>query len=328
MLSNAANQALDSKTKQRILHIPKKDLVLKDLKRNRWLYMFLVPGILFIFVFKYFPIIWNIIAFQDYNIADGISGIFTGKWVGFKHFKYLFFETYDFWQVFRNMALIALYRIVWGFPAPIILALLLNEVRRMWFKKLAQTIAYLPYFISWVVVAGMVQLILSPSEGAVNELIKMLGGEPVAFMQRKEWFRTILVSITIYKEIGYGTIIYLAALAGINSEQYESAVIDGAKRLQTIRYITIPGILPTMIVVLILQVGSILRGGFEQVLLLYSPVVYEVADIIPTYVYRTGIQMGRFSYSAAVGLFESVLAVSMILVTNKLAGKYGKGGLW
>lgn len=306
----------------------KKDSAIKHILRYKWLYIFLVPGIVYIFVFKYIPILWNIIAFEDYNIARGIVGLVSSKWVGFKHFQYLFFDSLDFWQVFRNTVLLTLYRLVWGFPVPIILALLLNEVRKLWFKKIAQTVVYLPYFISWVVIAGMVQLQLSPSDGAVNEFIKQLGLEPVAFLQKKEWFRTVIVAVTIYKEAGYASIIYLAALAGINIELYESAAIDGAKRLQLIRYITLPGILPTIIVVLILNVGSMLRGGFEQVLLLYNPLVYDVGDIIGTYVYRTGIQEGRFSYSTAIGLFESIIAITLVLVTNKLAKKYGEGGLW
>jgi putative aldouronate transport system permease protein len=306
----------------------KKHPVLQDVIKNKWLYIFLIPGIVFLFIVKYLPIFYNVIAFQDYNVADGLKGIFTSKWIGFANFKYIFFESMDFWQVYKNTIILSVYRLVWGFPAPIILALLLNEVRKMWFKKLAQTLVYLPYFISWVVIAGMVQFMLSASGGAVNEFIKSLGKEPINFIISKDWFRTIIVAITIYKDVGYQSIIYLAALAGINEEQYESASIDGATRLKKIWYITLPGLMPTITVVLILQVGNIIRGGFEQVLLLLTPMVYDVGDIIGTYVYRTGIQEGRFSYSTAIGLFESLIAITLILITNKIAKRYGEGGLW
>jgi len=244
-----------------------------DVRKNKWLYIFLLPGITFLFIFKYLPIFFNIIAFQDYNIASGIKGLFTSRWIGLENFKYIFLESGDFWKVFRNTFVLSIYRLAWGFPAPIILALLLNEVKRIRFKKITQTIVYLPYFISWVV------------------------------------------------------IIFMAALSGINEELYEAAGIDGAGRWKKILYITIPQLTPTIIVVFILQVGNVIKGGVDQVLLLYNPMVYEVGDIIGTYVYRTGIREGRFSYSTAIGLFESVIAITLMIITNKLAKKYSEGGI-
>lgn len=297
-----------------------------DVRKNKWLYIFLLPGITFLLIFKYLPIFFNIIAFQDYNIASGIKGLFTSRWVGLENFKYIFLESGDFWKVFRNTFVLSIYRLAWGFPAPIILALLLNEVKRIRFKKITQTIVYLPYFISWVVIAGMVQLLLA-GDGAVNEILKALGMEPIKFMISNNWFRTIVVASTIYKEIGYASIIFMAALSGINEELYEAAGIDGAGRWKKILYITIPQLTPTIIVVFILQVGNVIKGGVDQVLLLYNPMVYDVGDIIGTYVYRTGIREGRFSYSTAIGLFESVIAITLMIITNKLAKKYSEGGI-
>ncbi len=305
-----------------------KESFLKYFFRNRALYVMLVPSIVILFILKYLPIFWNVIAFQDYRMGDGLMGIFTSPWVGLKHFKYIFFDSLDFWEIFKNTLVLGILNLVWGFPAPLILALLLNEVKILWFKKFTQTVVYLPYFISWVVLAGMVQLMLSPDGGVVNEAVKLFGGQPTAFLQQKEWWRTVFVISGIYKEAGYGTVIFLAALSSINSEMYESAMIDGAKRLQMIWHITLPSLIPTIVVLLILRVGALITVNFEQVLLLYNPMVYKVADVIQTYVYRTGIQTGRFSYATAINMFQSVIALVFVMVTNKIAKKYGEGGLW
>jgi putative aldouronate transport system permease protein len=216
----------------------------------------------------------------------------------------------------------------WGFPVPIILALMLNEVKNIYYKKTIQTILYLPHFISWVVIVGIVYNFLSPSTGIINHIIKLFGGEPIAFLQEEKYFRSILVISDIWKGSGWGTIIYLAAISGIDESLYEAAIIDGATRMQRIRYVTIPGIMSTIIVLLILRSGSILRNGFEQIFLMYSPLVYDVADVFETYTYRVGLREGRFSYATAVGMFQSIVGLILIWTTNRLSRKFGEGGLW
>ena len=266
-----------------------------------------------------------IIAFKDFNFVKGIWG---SDWIGLQNFTYLF-TSKNFWHILRNSVVISLLKIVWGFPAPIILALMLNEVGNMLFKRVSQTVMYLPHFISWVVIAGMMFNLLSPSTGLFNKLVVALGGEPIAFLARKEFFRTIVVVSSIWKEAGWGTIVFLAAISGIDPTLYESAIIDGANRLQRARYIIIPGIIATVIVLLILQISYIMSNGFEQIFMLYNPLTYEVADVFETYTYRIGLQEGRFSYAAAVGFFKSVVAIALIVASNRLAKAYNKAAtLW
>ncbi|PYI56422.1 ABC transporter permease [Paenibacillus flagellatus] len=290
------------------------------LSHHKWLYLFLVPGFLYLFVFKYIPMVGIVIAFQDFSLVRGITG---SEWVGFDNFAYLF-ESRDFYNVLRNSLVLSVYQIVWGFPAPIVLALMLNEVRHMLFKRVSQTVLYLPHFISWVVLAGMIINFLSPSTGPVNAVVKGLGYEPVAFLLKPEYFRTILVSAEVWKGVGWGTIIYLAAMASIDPTLYESARIDGAGRFRQIRHITLPGIAPTIVVLLILSVGNILDNGFEQVFLLYNPMTYEVADVFETFTYRIGLIDGRMSFAAAVGLFKAVVGLVLIVSANRLARLFGK----
>ena len=224
--------------------------------------------------------------------------------------------------------LISFYRLVWGFPAPIIVALMLNEIHHNSFKRITQSLLYLPHFISWVVISGIVYNFLSPAGGALNIIIEAFGGQPVAFLQKPEWFRSIIVVSDIWKELGWGTIIYIAALTGIPGELYEAAIIDGASRLQRMFYITLPGIASTVIVLLTLRMGSILKNGFEQIFLLYNPMVFDVADVLETYTYRVGLLEGNFSFSTAVGIFSSVVGFVLIHLANKLAKRMGEGGLW
>ncbi len=304
--------------------ISSKDSLLSYVLKNKLLYIMLIPGMAFLFVFNYIPMYGVSIAFKDFNI---VKGIWQSPWVGLDNFVYLF-RSRDFYVIFRNSILISIYRLFWGFPVPIILALMLNEIRNIYYKKTIQTILYLPHFISWVVIVGIVYNFLSPSTGIVNYVIQAMGGQSVAFLQKEEYFRSILVITDIWKEAGWGTIIYMAAIAGIEVSIYEAAVIDGATRVQRIRYVTIPGIMSTIVVLLILRTGSILRNGFEQVFLMYSPLVYDVADVFETYTYRVGLREGRFSYATAVGMFQSVIGFILILTTNKIAKKYGEGGLW
>lgn len=287
---------------------------------HKWLYIFLIPGFLYLLVFKYIPMFGIVIAFKDFSLVRGIWG---SDWIGFENFEYLF-KSKDFYIVLRNSLLLSCYQIIFGFPAPIILAVMLNEVRSVIFKRVSQTVLYLPHFISWVVLAGMVMNFLSPSTGPVNHVIKGLGYEPVSFLLEPSYFRTILVSAEVWKGVGWGTIIYLAAMTGIDPSLYESARMDGASRIQQVRYITLPGIASTIIVLLILQLGNILDNGFEQVFLLYNPRTYDVADVFETYTYRIGLIDGRLSFGAAVGLFKAAVGFVLILMANRIAKLFGK----
>lgn len=292
--------------------------------KNKWLYIFLAIGLIYLFIFNYVPMYGIVMAFQNFS---PVKGFFHSQWVGTQNFQYLFHSA-DFLNVFKNSILISLYRIAWGFPAPIILALMLNEVRRLRFKRTLQTVVYLPHFISWVVLACMVTNFLAPSGGLVNNVIVALGGEPISFLTNVKYFRSVLVFSDIYKEVGWGTIIYLAAMTGIDPGLYEAAVIDGASRFQRIRNITLPGISTTIVVLLVLRMGSVLKNGFEQVFLLYGPLVYQVADVFETFSYRTGLLEGRFSYATAVSLFQSVVGFVMIVACNKLSRKINDNSLW
>ena len=284
----------------------------------------LIPGLASLILFHYIPMYGISMAFQDFNV---VKGFFRSPWIGFDNFAYLL-KSREFYAILRNSILISLYRMFWGFPVPIILALMLNEVKNIYYKKTIQTILYLPHFISWVVIVGIVYNFLSPSTGIINHIIKSFGGEPIAFLQEEKYFRSILVISDIWKGSGWGTIIYLAAISGIDESLYEAAIIDGATRMQRIRYVTIPGIMSTIIVLLILRSGSILRNGFEQIFLMYSPLVYDVADVFETYTYRVGLREGRFSYATAVGMFQSIVGLILIWTTNRLSRKFGEGGLW
>ncbi|OCA86135.1 protein lplB [Bacillus sp. FJAT-27225] len=279
------------------------------------LYSMILPGFIFFVVFKYIPLGGIVIAFQDYNVY---RGIFESPWVGLKHFINLF-EYPEFYEILTNTVLISLYQLILGFPAPIILALLLNEVRKMKFKQTIQTILYLPHFLSWVIVGGLVISFLSPTSGMVNEVIKWFGGEPIFFMQEPQFFRSIVVSSGIWKEIGWGTIIYLAAMAGVNPELYEAAEVDGAGKLRQAISITLPSIMPTIIVLLLLRIGNILDLGFEQIYMLLNPLVWDTGEVFDTYIYRVGLLGGQYSYTTAIGLFKSVVGLLLLVGANKLS---------
>ena len=294
----------------------------------RYLNLMLLPGLAFFILFKYVPMYGILIAFRNYKgAAGGFQVIMSSPWLGLKNFE-IFIQSVYCARVFKNTIIISLMRLAFSFPAPIILALLINEIRTTWFKRTVQTITYMPYFLSWVVVAGLLNTMLSPDNGAINMVIKMAGGEKIYFLTSLEWFRPILIISEIWKNVGYGSIVYLAAITGIEQEQYEAARVDGANKLQQIIHVTLPGIGEIIAIMLILQIGKMFDDNFDQIYNLYGPSVYEVADVFETYVYRNGIQDAKFSYSAAVGLIKSVLALIMILLSNGASKRLGAQGLF
>ena len=301
----------------------KGNYILLDIKRNKYIYIMLLVVVAWYVIFCYVPMYGAIIAFKDYSIG---RGIFNSPWVGFTHFV-SFFSDINFMRVVRNTFLINIYDILWGFPAPIIMALLLNEVRNQYFKKTIQTLSYLPYFISMVVVCGII-VDFTSTNGIINQLLSNFGFEKVNLLSKSEFFRTVYISSGIWQNVGWGSIIYLAALTNISPELYESAVIDGAGRWKQLIHITLPGIASTIIVLLILRMGSIMSVGFEKIILLYNPLTYETADVIASYVYRKGLLNADYSYSTAIGLMNSVINFLFLVVSNWLSRRYTESSLW
>ncbi|OAS17901.1 ABC transporter permease [Paenibacillus oryzisoli] len=296
----------------------------KRIVSNRFIYLMLVPAIVYYGVFHYYPMYGALIAFKQFSITKGIIG---SPWVGLKHFEALF-ALDKFWQVFWNTIVISLYRLVFGFPLPLLVAVLMNEVRKMVFKRTVQTIIYLPHFISWVILGGLLINLLSTDSGVVNNAIRSLGGDPVGFLTDESYFRSTLVWSMIWKEFGWNTIIYMAALAGVNPQLYEAALVDGANRWRRIWHITLPCIRSTIIILLILRIGHLMEAGFEQIFVLYHPGVYQTSDIIDTYVYRIGLTEGRFSLAAALGLFKSAINFVLLIIANRMARMMGEQGIY
>jgi putative aldouronate transport system permease protein len=286
------------------------------------------PGLLLIFVFAYLPMYGVLTSFMDYSIFSR-GNIWANPWVGFKHFQ-VFFESPEFYSVMRNTIVISLLKFMIGFPAPVILALMLNEIRHMMFKRIVQTLTYLPHFMSWVIVAGLTIAMLSTENGSVNMLLERIRliDEPVNFLSMKEYFWSILVSANVWKEIGFGSIVYLAAISGVDPHLYEAADIDGASKFKQIYLITIPTIMPVIIIFMILSIGNLLNAGFEDILLLATnPVLRPVSDVIDTYVYRVGLSNFRYSYATAVGLFKAVISIGLLAMANYMARRSGNS-LW
>ncbi|WP_028550320.1 ABC transporter permease subunit [Paenibacillus sp. UNC451MF] len=302
----------------------KMDRFVKELIRDRWLYLMLLPGVLFFVVFRYLPMWGLVIAFQNYM---PFLGIMKSEWVGFAHFEYLFTSP-DFWMLLRNTVILAVYNIFFFFPLPIIIALLLNELRHEWFKKMVVSLIYVPHFLSWVIVVSFFYIFFTIKDGIINELIQSLGFAKIHFLDSAAWFRTVVTLEVIWKETGWGTIIFMAALAGVNPQLYEAARMDGANRLQQLYHITLPSIRSTIIILLILRLGSFLDTGFEQIFLMLNALNREVGEVFDTYVYTVGIQGGQFSFSAAVGMFKSVIGLLLVLITNRLAKKFGEEGIY
>lgn len=301
---------------------------LQDFKKSfikNWdLYLLIAPVIVLFIIFHYVPMYGVIIAFKRYS---PIKGIWGSTWVGLTHFT-RFFNSFHFKNLITNTLGISIYQLVLGFPAPILLALMMNELRGKYFKKTIQTVTYAPHFLSTVVLVGMLTAFLSPRNGVINEVIKFFGGEPIFFMAEPGWFKTIYVLSGIWQNTGWSSIVYMAALTAIDPQLYEAATVDGASKLQRIMHVTIPGILPTAITLLILNTGHIMSVGFEKVFLMQNGLNMQTSDVISTYVYRTGLLGSEFSFSAAVGLFNSLINFTLIILVNSFSKKVSETSLW
>ncbi|WP_431946367.1 ABC transporter permease [Micromonospora marina] len=295
----------------------------RALRRDWQLYSLAVLPLLFFLTFRYLPMLGNVIAFRRFQPGGSLFGEY---WTGLRYFR-LFFTDPTFWNVFTNTLVLGALTLVFCFPLPIALALLLNEVRNRALKRFVQSVSYLPHFLSIVIVAAMVLQLLSV-DGTVNQMVRAVGGEPVPFMQQAGWFRTIYVSSEVWQTVGWGTILYLAALTTVDGDLYEAARIDGANRWRQTWHVTLPGIRPTMVTLLILNIGTFMAVGFEKILLLYNPLTYPTADVISTYLYRVGIVSGNLSYAAAIGLFESVIGLTLVLSANAISRRTVGTSLW
>lgn len=295
----------------------------REMVQKRWLYFLLIPGILFFAIFKYVPMYGLKIAFQDYNQYDPSKS----TWVGFQQFIDLFSKQ-SFIPVLRNTIVISLLKLILGFPIPVILALMMNEMKSLKFKKVSQTLLYLPHFISWVILSGIIMTLLDPDNGMITNFLQMITGERIMVLTDSRYFVPMLIITDIYKGLGWGTIIYFAAISGIDPVLYEAASIDGAGKWKQALNITLPSIIPTIIIQFILSCGNILNAGFDQIFMLYTSHVYDVADIIDTYVYRMGIINNDYSFSTAAGMFKSVVAFILIVVVNTIAKRTNNEGLF
>ncbi|MHA6344940.1 ABC transporter permease [Roseivivax sp. CAU 1761] len=296
-----------------------------DHLRREWqLYVMLIPTILWLAIFLYKPMYGLQIAFKDYSVFRGVAG---SPWIGLEHFQTLFGND-QFLRALKNTIIISFYGLIFGFPMPILLALMFNEILRQTFKKTAQTIVYLPHFVSSVIIAGIVITAFSPSAGIVNTMLGWFGIEPIYFLTKPEWFRPIFVGTGIWQEAGFQSIVYLAAIAGVSPTLYESAVVDGASRWQMMWKITLPSILPTIIIMLIIRIGNMLEVSFEMIILLYQPATYETADVVNTFIYRQGIQGGQYDLAAAAGLFNAVVAFVLVMTANAISKRYSRTSLW
>lgn len=296
----------------------------KKVLQNYELYLLLLPTIVYFIVFHYFPIYGLQIAFKDFFAAKGITG---SEWVGFEHFE-RFFSSDQFWVLLKNTLGLSLYELLVAFPIPIILALMINQIGNNRFKKFVQTITYAPHFISIVVIVGMLKLFLSPQTGLVNQAIEFFGGDPVFFMAESSWFKSIYVFSGVWQNAGWSTIIYLAALSGVSPDLHEAAVMDGASKIKRIWHIDIPSIMPTIMILLILQIGHFMGSGYEKIYLMQNPLNLDSSEVIQTYVYKMGILKGQFSYSTAIGLFNSVVNFILLIAVNSFSKRMKQNSLW
>ena len=296
----------------------------KKIIANWQLYVFLLPTLTYFFVFQYIPMYGLQIAFKDFVAVHGIWG---SEWVGFEHFE-RFFQSYKFWNLLKNTLLINIYQLLFSFPIPIVFALMLNQVTRTRFKKFVQTVTYAPHFISVVVLVGMLFIFLSPSNGFINNLIEFFGGDPVYFMGSAKWFRTVFIGSEIWQITGWSAIIYLAALTSIDPQLHEAAIVDGASKFQRVIHIDIPGIMPVIMILLILDIGKFVTLGFQKVLLMQNALNIGTSEVIQTYVYKTGLLGSQFSYAAAIGLFENLINFTLLIIMNQIAKKLKQQSLF
>ena len=303
---------------------PKNRNLWSYIKRKRYLYLMLIPAIFYFLIFNYAPMYGILIAFKDFSFKKGIWG---SDWIGLENFRYMF-QLDNFYTVFKNSILLSFLRILFTFPIPVLLALLLNDIKSAKYQKAMQTLFYLPHFVSWVVIGGILINFLSPVNGVINVIIQSLGGEPIFFLAEDKYFKPIVILTSIWKDSGWGTIIYLAAITGISNDLYEAAKIDGANKLKCLKYITLPCIKSTVVIMLILRLGSIMNNGFEQIFILQNSKNLGVSEVFETYTYRLGLLGGRYSFATTVGLFTSVIGIIFLLASNKIANKMGEEGIW
>ncbi|SFJ91511.1 putative aldouronate transport system permease protein [Paenibacillus sp. UNC496MF] len=297
---------------------------MKECRKSKVLFLFLLPAVVWYFVFYYIPMYGITIAFKDFQIMDGILG---SPWVGFDHFSSMF-NSPEFTRVLRNTLVISGLKLIFVSASGIVLAIALNELFHEKFKRIVQTISYLPHFLSWVIIGSLMIELLSPVSGLVNNVIKALGGKEIYFLADPDWFVPTIILSDIWQSIGWGSIIYLAAITGVDPQIYEAATIDGAGRFTKIWRVTLPAISNVIIIMMIFNIGNLMNAGFDQIFNLYNPRVYEVADIIDTYVYRLGLVQMDYSFSTAVGLFKNAIGLTLVLLVNRLANRFGQTGLW
>ncbi len=302
----------------------KENTLLKNIKKNKMIYLMITPGILYLFIYKYIPMYGLIISFQDYKPYLGISG---SEWAGFKHFERLFTSP-DFWMILKNTLVLFALQIVIYFPIPIIIALMLNEIRRNYYKRTIQTLIYLPHFMSWVVIVSISYVLLTMDGGIINGILQSLGFKPINFLLDSAWFRPMYIIQIIWREAGWGTIIFLAAIAAVDPQLYEAARMDGANRFKQMWHITLPSIRSVIVILLILKIGDVLELGFEHVYLLLNSTNRHVAEIFDTYVYVAGLRQGQFSYATAVGFFKGFVGLALVIFANWLAKKNGDEGIY
>ncbi|WP_284645914.1 ABC transporter permease [Paenibacillus silviterrae] len=298
--------------------------LIRDVRREPYLYLLALPGILFFVIFKYVPMWGVVIAFQNYSPLAGVTG---SPWVGLEHFR-TFFETPEFWLLFRNTMAINLLNLALFFPLPILIALLLNELHHVVYKRIIQSVLYLPHFLSWVIITGLTFTLLAKGEGLLNHMLEAAGLERKDFLTNPDGFWLLVTLQSMWKEAGWGTIVFLAAIAGVDPQIYEACRMDGASRLRQMWHVTLPALRGVVIILLILRLGDIMDVGFEQIFLMYNGAVSDVAEVFDTYVYRIGIGRGQFGYSTAIGLFKSVVGLVLVLASNKLAKKLGQDGVF
>lgn len=320
MNMKAATQPIKTLTKKQ----DKRNALVKNIWNHKLMYMLLIPGIIYVFLFRYVPMYGITLAFKDINLSEGLYG---GVWVGFKYFTRIF-ESSMFVNALRNTIIINLLKMLTHLVIPVAIALFMNEITREWYKRTLQTAIYMPRFVSWVVYGGIVTLMLSPESGVVNALVKLFGGTPVFFLSKPEYFKAILIISDMMKEAGWSAVVYIAAISTVDIQQYEAALMDGASKLQRIRHITLPGIATTIIIMFTLRVGSMMSAGLDQVFNLYNPIVFETGDVLDTLTYRLGIEQGDISLGTAAGVFQSTIGFVLVLISNWFAKRMNNTSLF